>query len=313
MVEDFRFLDGKITGDPTVNLPLGFNLKFASKLFPAPMITGSRVIKDWHIFDGAVVCLMIWGRDYFAIQGSGVMIAPGVAMVARHTYDELIENLKNGPEQSLVARVVSFTKDKALFWDVERTAIGDGLDIALLSVKPASDLPTDATYRIARVSTRQQAVGDRVVMVGFRPIKDPFENGTDDQNIQVYCRIGVGHITQIFPEGRPQSNRDMRNLSVFEVNCETIGSMSGGPVFDESGHLIGLLTYGMTGQQLSYVSPFTNAWGIELDTRWPNGLYRPGIPLIEILKICKNVERPQAVSFDDNSDGTKDILYYSWR
>jgi hypothetical protein len=80
-----RQLMGVITEDPLQGLPLEAKVVFSSDLFRPNPPAGLADVLDWDFFDGAVIGLHF--GDLIGNQilpGSGVMVAPGVALVARH-------------------------------------------------------------------------------------------------------------------------------------------------------------------------------------------------------------------------------------
>jgi serine protease Do len=82
-------------------------------------------------------------------------------------------------------------------------------------------------------------IGQRVMAIGFPQID--FLRDVPHQDIHLYIERmygAVGIVTELFPYGRGPS----RPWPTFEVNADWRSGMSGGPVFNECGEVIGLVS-----------------------------------------------------------------------
>jgi hypothetical protein len=78
-------------------------------------------------------------------------------------------------------------------------------------------------------------------------------------------------------------DRVMAPFPMIEIACGSLGAMSGGPAFDQFGHVVGILSSGWRDNE----PPSNVAWIIHAlmfgaDLRWPPGVYTPEAPILEL-------------------------------
>ena len=111
-------------------------------------------------------------------------------------------------------------------------------DLAVMSavLQPKSQEPGSIPVRASGWYPR---VGETVFAIGFPELVC---QQFDKQKLQEILREGMygayGCITKIYPKGRDRSNP----TPVFEVDCHWEAGMSGGPVFNSSGEVVGLVS-----------------------------------------------------------------------
>jgi hypothetical protein len=103
---------------------------------------------------------------------------------------------------------------------------------------------------------------------------------------------------------------------VLEVECPTVGGMSGGPVFDSRGRLVGLLCSSLDtedGHGVTYVSLLWPTLTRGFETVWPKNLI-PGLTTLLGIdpKLC-SIEGREAVTLEPHpsGEGTR-IAYRIW-
>ena len=105
----------------------------------------------------------------------------------------------------------------------------------------------------------------------------------------------------------------MLPASVVEVRCPSWGGMSGGPVFDSRGMLVGLLSSSIRDEiGPSYVSLIWPALAHEVNGGWPSGFLKSYRTLLDIGRALGSIEDPNAVIYQTKSDGTIDIACRIW-
>lgn len=209
--------------------------------------------------------------------GSGVMVAPGIVLTASHVLDEFA-NRDTGPVFCTflpdgVARAwLPFETNKAV-----RTPelIGIGLserqvvsDLSLVSCVLMSEAHEQHALMMAQLKIELPLPGQRLWAIGFRL----GHINTDGNGLTPLVSSGL--VTACFPHGRD------RNLAspCVEVAMNTLGGMSGGPVFNEDGQVVGIVSSSLNDGAHDGPSYVTLAWdALRFGVRcpWPHGVW-PG-------------------------------------
>jgi hypothetical protein len=85
--KEIRTIEGLVIADPLKNAPVGTTLDISFDLFTAKPPPGLDSIANWDYFQGAVVAIHFGEPHSQRVLGSGVLIAPGVVMTARHVIE----------------------------------------------------------------------------------------------------------------------------------------------------------------------------------------------------------------------------------
>jgi hypothetical protein len=106
----------------------------------------------------------------------------------------------------------------------------------------------------------------------------------------------------------------MLSWPVLEVEVRTEGGMSGGPVFDRNGLLLGILCssfdFGLEGG-ISYVSLIWPALTIRFEALWPSGFFKNPISLFEMdNRICE-IDKRDVLTVEYDEVGNVRTQYYS--
>lgn len=117
------------------------------------------------------------------------------------------------------------------------------LDLAVIELQAEGDLCQMINLPIRFDPAGCVQIGDRVTAIGY-----PFVSAVRDDLNAAYARISEGGlqgaqgtVTKIYRQGRGLS----RPTPVFEVEANWPHGMSGGPVFNASGEVVGLVSQGM--------------------------------------------------------------------
>lgn len=158
------------------------------------------------------------------------MVAPGVALCAKHVLEPLMSEIMSGSISVLCAGIRT---DGLQLWRVKHVTLINDNDVAILGLVSASQIPQNHTYYHAVVDAQLPQVGENVRMFGFVHTAVP------------EASVITGSL--MASQGDVLDRHDDRRDSVFirwpsfAVDCHAVGGMSGGPVFNENGHLVGLL------------------------------------------------------------------------
>lgn len=270
-----------ITEDP-LTMGSGFSVEFVSRTFrlnfsgPVP-----DTAANWNGTHGMVLTLGMRNRSGDKLVGSGVMVAPGMAMTAKHLIEPFLDEIEAGKAQPWLT---GFAPSGATFWTVVEVQMCDPHDIAYLTLVLRSPLPSDRTISVLPVSTRTPREGEVVFALGFR-----FE-GEFAQRDQHRMTFGgrlwgaSGPVSEIFPTKRDGDTIFATGPS-FQIECGVVPSMSGGAVVDEDGLLLGLVSTSMDfadGTAMTMASMPALTLGQTLGFDWPDGMYRSPVSLLEL-------------------------------
>lgn len=295
-----RKISGVVTDDPTKGAPAGTALTVASKLCPhiSGPIAGS--LQEWDAFGGILLQIMFHDGGLSSIEGSAVMIGPGIAITARHVLDSYIDRLLSGKLETIV---VSIYPGSLIIWRIHQIILTE-TDIAILRVDLASSLPESGELPVATITTRTPVLGERLMILGFQAPKaasliDGIEGAT---------HVGIGEVTAVYPAGRDSV---MMPHPCIEVKCLTRGGMSGGPAFDQNGKLVGLLSTSFEDHEgPSYVSMLWPVMAAPIETCWPSGILELPTNIISMTEHGVIwVDDLTALNFDEESG---QLAYQPW-
>lgn len=175
------------------------------------------------------------------ILGSGVMVGPGLLLTATHVLDEFPSDdpgpvfltfLPNGSRAWLRRDQVTVARPSQFYeWQTIKS------DITLVSCTLNSEAHADAPLMLAPMEVALPLVGDRLWAMGFR------HQGMDGRSALVTPFVSSGLVTAAFPHGRGERMAS----PCFEVDMDTIGGMSGGPVVNADGRLVGIVSSSLEG------------------------------------------------------------------
>src|SRR5439155_12515597 len=130
-------------------------------------------------------------------------------------------------------------------------------------------------------TTRLPKIGEQVSMVGFTASDKGYPlNPAGGYTVPGHVRVSVGTITNQHHRGRDLT----KPWPTVEVGSWASGTMSGGPVFDKHGLLVGIVSSCLVTDEKegpSYVSLLWHALTTPIDVEWPKGVYEPGKSLCE--------------------------------
>ena len=298
MAEGSNVVYGNIKNDPSINLPAGESLKFKPCLVTHKFESNFVLLREWQSFDGILLSIHFANIDLHSVDGSAVLVAPGIALCAKHVIGEKIDKIISG---QLSPAAMALSRDGVQLWRISKICLVDNTDLAIIGLTYSSSLPPENLFNQATISTRTPKIGEKLLIAGFRASDYHFDiqeqtdgNKKYEFSGNVFC--GNGIVTNTFLTGRDSSMLPWPSL---EVNCPSLGGMSGGPVFDSSGLLIGILSTSINGDGPSYVSLLWPALTVEFEGGWPTSLFKDKTTLLNLApSVCK-IDKPNALSRDE--------------
>ncbi len=198
------------------------------------------------------------------VIGSGVMVARGLLLTATHVLDEFrglgfgpvcMSFLPKGPRVWLP--YASTTVSGQSKYDPNHSVVSD---ISLVSCTLNSDAIPEEPLMLTPMRVALPLIRQRLWAFGFRhqaiseniPLVTPF--------------VSSGRVSGAFPYGRGERMPS----PCIEVDMDTLGGMSGGPVVNDKGELIGIVSSSWEGGP-SYVTLIWDVLRTTVDT--PPGLF----------------------------------------
>ena len=206
-------------------------------------------------------------EDVFA-SGSAVLVAPHLAFTARHVIDDFTcryEQLAGAePPAKFSYEIVARGYHNGRWWmfDVRQVHGTPGTDIVALDLSLAAG--QEADFQWPRITLdyfpprRWRKVWSWGHITPLAQFTD-FDRGALEWHA-CFCR-SCGTVREIFPRRR---DRCMVDFPAFQFDGRVDPSMSGGPVFNELGHLVGINSSSMaaTSEHPDHVSTTALLWPV---------------------------------------------------
>jgi hypothetical protein len=208
-----------IVGTPESEFKAGVSFQLTHRLIRIEAQGGFRGL-DLAQLDGTLLALDWVVGAVHHIWGSAVMVAPGVALTARHVVDEMRDNgfLREAGGYLLA---LGFHKDSMVIWNPDSfTSIGDG-DLSILTLVRATAEPVNASNKaipinVATLAARQPSMGESISLVGFAATETKFENLTHGRGAEIALLGSVGPVIDVYKAGR---DRSLPNPSAGSIRC----------------------------------------------------------------------------------------------
>lgn len=295
--------------DPEHELTRGERLRFSAQRLLFEGANGDHMMVG--ALNGTLLALSF--RDDYGhhTYGSGVMVGPGLALCAAHVLyeNDFYTKLQNGGA-TLVAQA-PLSDGGMLLWTVQRISLVPASDLAILSMTLTSRYPADRHFMTAWITTRMPTVGETLVVTGFSASGGGTVPIARRTRLEMLPQCQLGAVIDRYPDGRDR----LLQGPCLAIECAVPGGTSGGPVFDDRGYLVGLLSASYEGATISFVSHVWPAL-VRANTEavWPPAPYsRP--PVGSLLRLGSafgvSIERPDAFRLCAMA-GVVSLQYVAW-
>ena len=207
-------------------------------------VIGTNLPKGIHSFrnPGAtqgMLLLLLAQIDQQALPwGSAILVAPGLALTAGHVYDSFKKEGLLDKEGYLHA--VGPHENGTIMWAVTQVQHLNISDLALLILSPMGDMHIGRLdLSLPTIAVLAPNVGEKVFSFGFSADSSHIEVSQNIIMGEVDFQVSIGTVEEVYPIGR---DRVMISWPSFMMRGRLSGGMSGGPIFNKDGFLIGINT-----------------------------------------------------------------------
>lgn len=207
--------------------------------------------------------------DTFFPSGTATIIAPYLAITARHVIEDFFLRYEGEiPKQpdstgtfSLQAHQVLREGREAALWNITRLWYNNDTDIAYLRLTPASKSAREHTWRALTMNALPPAPGSRIAAFGYHT--SVVTTSQDKNQVVLQWKdeptTTIGEVIEVHDVKRDKVNLP---FPYFRTNARFDGGMSGGPVFNDSGQLCGIICSNMPpfAEEDGHVSYVSSLW-----------------------------------------------------
>ena len=212
-------------------------------------IDGIGPLDSLHQVSNSIVSIAGYFNEKLQNVGSGIMIGPGMILTATHVLKEFKSSspvfLSYLPEDKgrawlPTATVTCSGPSEFHSWNKDNKKLSD---LSIVSCHLHSEAHLEYPLSLIPMDICLPLPGTRLWAIGFR------SGNVEKNDKSLTPLISSGVVTDCFPHGRGERMPS----PCIEVNMETFGGMSGGPVFNEEGLLVGIVSSSFDGGP-SYVT-----------------------------------------------------------
>lgn len=217
------------------------------------------------------------------VHGTAFLVAPGIALTAWHTIKDWEEAGHFGEPDHAIFACGAIGLELRV-WEV-RSISGpvSGGDVAMMILAPRFPLGEQiALYHFA-LAAAFPPIGSEVTALGMRlepaeAVLPLLEGEQQLPSISIATIVSTGPVEDRYARGIPRIGAPCLAANVFSV-----GGMSGGPVFDETGHVIGIVSESIGSDDpadyVTFVSMIWPAILFEFEGAYPQGMFPAGSQL----------------------------------
>lgn len=302
-----RKLSGVVSPDPLKGLPIGANLRIRPVVFGTSDAQCVPLhVTNWTFFEGALLAVAFHGGQETRIDGTAVMIAPGLAMTATHVLANNLEGLRDGTVFGICAGPRSGGLD---LWKFRSISHDEADDTAFLSLELMSPITDGWHLSTMPLTTRCPSVGEKVTITGFR-FEEPWGFASDGSPVEAIGNLyaASGEVSAVY---HPFRDHILMPYPAIEIQCGSLGAMSGGAVLDRDGCLLGLIARGFNTEAKdgpTYASWIvSSALARKLDIPWPPGMYAGQVSATAIADAALRIIGREALTVEGST-----VQYTVW-
>jgi hypothetical protein len=302
-----------VTANPAIDRRPGDKVRFVQlkPSFPTDQARTTKVA-NWDVFRGLLLAVVYSDSERSTIHGSAVVVGPGVALCASHVLKAVI---KEGRKSKFKGKpmAIGITSGGAQGWSITNLFAALEHDVCILGLEAACAIPSDKTYYQVSITTRLPAIGETLTIAGFRAsqLSFPADAKSHTINLEGQLITSSGVVTEQYTAGRDKLLAPWPSL---EIDCPAWGGMSGGPVFDSRGYLVGLIARSMETESEPSPMLCSLIWpvlGHKFDGGWP--VRQTQKSLLDLHGSLCLIEKPDALTIiagDQPRDF--DCVYEPW-
>lgn len=225
-------------------------------------VDGIGAMGSLHEAGDALVAVARIDDHGTTVLGSGVMVGPGLLLTATHVLDEF-------PPDGAPPLFLTFLQDATRAWLPRDRSTASGpsafgpdrkivSDVTLLSCTLNSEALEDHPLTLAPIQVALPLINERLWAFGYR------HGAIDEGAALITPLVTSGLVTSVFPQGRGERMPS----SCIEVAMDAKGGMSGGPVVNANGDLVGIVTSSFDGGP-SYITLIWDALRLKVRSTLP--------------------------------------------
>ena len=225
-------------------------------------------------------------------SGSCCRIAKNLYVTAAHVVKDWSDKFgKNSEQQDFEIWAIHVREGPEYsIWMVDRLWMNPISDLALLHTRPYNDIAgVETSIACVQLSLIPPKIGERIVGFGhYSPEQNISvgDDGTRHIEINAFGAATVGEVKEVHHEKRDSVRLP---FPCFQVNARFDGGMSGGPVFNDQGHLCGVICSNLPppnndGEHVSYVTILWPLMATQIDIAIDGTEVGKRYPLIELAR-----------------------------
>lgn len=258
-----------------------------------PKVPTFKPVGPFSPIEKVAGCMAALGpNNKIVVSGTCVRIAPNLYLTARHVLTDFLDQFKHeGQDVEFTVWIIHvFDGPEYAIWEMESFWLSPHSDLAIFQTHPYNDTAGDQTIvHSVGLELAPPPIGSRVSAFGHHKAEGRItvnEVGSNHYEINTGKAASVGEVREIHNLRRDSFRL---NFPCYRVNARFDGGMSGGPVFNDQGHLCGVVCsslppFGEDEEHCSYVASLWPLMGLTVDFDITGAKTISSSPLIELAR-----------------------------